>query len=218
MNWCKRLRKKLKSYGIRIVLNSPVEQIDEHSVTVKGKQIPAETIIWTAGTKGSPAAEWLGLKGDKNGRVEVGDDLSLSGVGHPEIFVIGDTAAMVVPRKNLFGVPIQEKDGKLKPLPGVAQPAIQAGEYAGAVIRRQVRGLTPPKPFVIFGQGKFGSYRSHFCHCRFRKSEAVGTGWLGDLAGSTYYLLDRLCKSSARADAVGDCLPHAAAHGACADG
>lgn len=180
--------KKLKELGIKIVLDSPVENIDEHSVTVKGTKIAAETIIWTAGTKGSPAVEWLGLKGDKNGRVEVGGDMTIP--GHPEIFVVGDTAAMIVPRKNLFGVPIQEKDGKLKPLPGVAQPAIQAGEYAGTVIRRRIRGLSPPAPFVYLDKGNLAAIGRTFAIADLGKVKLWGlAGWVIWLGVHIVYLI-----------------------------
>jgi NADH dehydrogenase len=84
---------------------------------------------------------------DRAGRVKVGADLSVP--GHPELFVIGDTAAVVAPIRNLFGV--REKEPQ--PLPGLAAPAVQEGGYVAQVIQRRVRGLPPPAPFCYKDKG-----------------------------------------------------------------
>src|SRR6266850_786444 len=70
------------------------------------------------------------------GEYRVQQDLTVP--GHPEIFVVGDTASL-------------DQDGK--PLAGVAQVAMQQGRYAGKLIRRQVDGKKPPKPFRYFDKG-----------------------------------------------------------------
>ena len=76
-------------------------------------------MIWAAGVRASPLGEVLaertGAKLDRGGRIVVNDDCSVP--GHPEIFVIGDLAAF-------------EQDGK--PLPGVAQVAMQQGGYVAS--------------------------------------------------------------------------------------
>ena len=73
---------------------------------------------------------------DRAGRVRVQQDLSVP--GHPEIFVVGDTASL-------------DQDGK--PLPGVAQVAMQQGRYAGKLIGRRITGQSPPEPFRYFDKG-----------------------------------------------------------------
>src|SRR6185369_17169882 len=73
---------------------------------------------------------------DKAGRVKVRPDLSVP--GHPEIFVVGDTASL-------------EQDGK--PLPGVAQVAMQQGRYVGKLIHRRISGRSAPRPFHYFDKG-----------------------------------------------------------------
>src|SRR5207247_1235208 len=83
-------------------------------VLVGAERTASRTVIWTAGVAPSPAGKWLAVATDRAGRVEVQPDLSVP--GHPEVFVIGDTAVL-------------QQDGK--PLPGVAQVAMQQGRYAG---------------------------------------------------------------------------------------
>jgi NADH dehydrogenase FAD-containing subunit len=93
-------------------------------------------VIWTAGVTPSPAGKWLDAPTDKAGRVRVEADCSVP--GHPEIFVVGDTASL-------------DQDGK--PLPGVAQVAMQQGRYAGRVIMNREAGRPEPKPFRYFDKG-----------------------------------------------------------------
>jgi NADH:ubiquinone reductase (H+-translocating) len=127
-------QKRLESLGVELRLNQSVESIDEDGVIVSGERIFSRTVIWTAGVSASPAAKWLKVESDHAGRVMVQSDLSLS--GHPEIFVIGDTASI-----NKY------------PLPGVAQVAIQEGAYVGKLIHRRMVGDPAPKPFRYFDKG-----------------------------------------------------------------
>ncbi|HEV3276439.1 MAG TPA: NAD(P)/FAD-dependent oxidoreductase [Terriglobia bacterium] len=128
--------KRLEKLGVEVRLGQGVDQIDEHGVIVAGERILSKTVIWTAGVAPSPAGTWLNVETDRAGRVRVQNDLSVP--GHPEIFVIGDTASL-------------DQDGK--PLPGVAQVAIQGGRYAAHVIRSRICGNPPPKPFRYFDKG-----------------------------------------------------------------
>ena len=91
----------------------------------------ARTIIWAAGVRASPAAEWLGAPADRAGRVMVEPDLTVP--GHPDIFAIGDT------------VTIDGPDGK--PVPGIAPAAKQQGRYVAALIRARLAGGTRRPPF-----------------------------------------------------------------------
>jgi NADH:ubiquinone reductase (H+-translocating) len=103
---------------------------------VGGERIPSKTVIWTAGVAPSPAGKWLKAPTDRAGRVRVQPDLSVP--GHPEIFVVGDTASL-------------DQDGH--PLPGVAQVAMQQGRYAGTVIHRRIAVESAPPPFRYFDKG-----------------------------------------------------------------
>jgi NADH dehydrogenase len=84
---------------------------------------------------------------DKSGKIIVGSDLSVP--GYPEVFAIGDTAHVVAPSRNLFGI----RSKKAMVMPGVAQPAIQEGRYVAALIRRRVAGRPPPAPFWYWDKG-----------------------------------------------------------------
>ncbi len=128
--------KHLEELGVEIVLNHGVDQVDEEGIIIAGKRINCKTVIWTAGVTPSPAGKWLNAETDRSGRVRIGKDLSVP--GHPEIFVVGDTATF---------------DQNGKPLPGVAQVAIQQGRYAGRLIQRRLAGKPAPKPFHYFDKG-----------------------------------------------------------------
>ena len=126
----------LQKLGVEIHLGHAVEKIDNDGVIIAGERIASKTVIWTAGVAPSPAGKWLGAPTDRAGRVRVQPDLRVP--GQPEIFVIGDTASL-------------DRDGR--PLPGVAQVAMQQGRYVGKLIRRQLAGKAAPKPFSYFDKG-----------------------------------------------------------------
>jgi NADH dehydrogenase FAD-containing subunit len=129
-------KRRLEQLGVELRLGHAVDHIDENGVIVAGERIASRTVIWTAGVAPSPAGKWLGVETDKAGRVKIQPDLTVP--GHPEIFVVGDTASL-------------QQDGK--PLPGVAQVAMQQGRYAGRLIRRRVSGKSAPRPFRYFDKG-----------------------------------------------------------------
>src|SRR2546429_6644654 len=129
-------RKALTRLGIEVRTSSPVEAIDSEGVVVAGERIPAKTVIWTAGVAASPAGQWLGAETDRAGRVKVGSDVTVP--DHPNIFVLGDTASCT-------------QDGK--PLPGVAQVAMQQGRYAASVIADRVTGKSHSQTFRYVDKG-----------------------------------------------------------------
>jgi len=129
-------KKHLEELGVEVRLGHGVDQIDEDGVIVGGERIASKTVIWTAGVAPSPAGKWLAVETDRAGRVKVQPDLTVP--GHPEIFVVGDTASV-------------QQDSK--PLPGVAQVAMQGGRYAGRLIARRLSGKAAPKPFRYFDKG-----------------------------------------------------------------
>jgi NADH:ubiquinone reductase (H+-translocating) len=129
-------KQRLERLGVEVRLGHGVDQIDDDGVIVAGERIASRTVIWTAGVIPSPAGKWLAVETDRAGRVKVQNDLTVP--GHPDIFVVGDTASL-------------QQDGK--PLPGVAQVAMQQGRYAGRLIHRRISGSPAPRPFSYFDKG-----------------------------------------------------------------
>jgi NADH:ubiquinone reductase (H+-translocating) len=127
---------RLKKLGVEVRLGHSVDQIDADGVVVGGDRIASKVVIWTAGVAPSPAGKWLNVETDRAGRVRVQDDLTVP--GYPDIYVIGDTASL-------------QQDGM--PLPGVAQVAIQQGQYAGRRIAQSLLGQPSSKPFRYFDKG-----------------------------------------------------------------
>src|ERR1700749_4082224 len=82
-------QRALESFGVEVVLNQPVTECSADGVVYGGKSLQAKTLIWAAGVRASPAAEWLGAASDRAGRLEVQPDLTIP--GHPDIFAVGDT-------------------------------------------------------------------------------------------------------------------------------
>ena len=112
----------LRRLGVEVRTGTPVTAIDEGGATIGNERIAAGTVLWAAGVAASPLAKSLGVPLDRAGRVLVERDLSIP--GHPEVFVIGDLGAFL------------HQTGK--PLPGVAQVAIQQGEQAAKNVIRLV--------------------------------------------------------------------------------
>jgi NADH:ubiquinone reductase (H+-translocating) len=141
-------RRMLERLGVTVRTGAMVTDIRKESVTVREgdrtETIPTRTILWAAGVLGSPLGRIIsqvaGAALDKAGRVIVEPDLTVP--GHPEIFVIGDLANF------------SHQGGK--PLPGVAQPAIQEGRYVARAIERRLRGETTP-PFHYLDKGNLAT-------------------------------------------------------------
>jgi len=131
---------KLEQLGIEVRLGHSVELVDAEGVVANSQRIRSRCVIWAAGVHASPAGVWLGAETDRAGRVKVKPDLTVP--DHAEVFVVGDTAYI-------------EEDGK--PLPGVAQVAIQSGKYAARVIRQRVKQGSLPPPFKYFDKGNMAT-------------------------------------------------------------
>ena len=129
-------QKRLEKLGVEVRLGHAVDKIDNEGVVVAGERIASKAVIWTAGVAPSPVGKWLATETDRAGRVRVQKDLRVP--EHSEIFVVGDTASL-------------DQDGK--PLPGVAQVAMQQGRYVGKLIARHVAGKNDLKPFRYFDKG-----------------------------------------------------------------
>jgi NADH dehydrogenase len=120
-------RRSLEQLGVEVRLGAVVTDCDCTRVSLGQERIETRTIMWAAGVKASPAAEWLAVSSDRAGRVQVQADLSVP--GHPNIFVIGDAAAA-------------SADGK--PLPGIAPVAKQQGRYVANLLMARAKGKTLP--------------------------------------------------------------------------
>jgi NADH dehydrogenase len=138
-------RGRLLQLGVDVRLGKAVQAIDAEGVILGDERIPSKTVIWTAGVAPSPAGKWLGCEVDRAGRVRIRPDLTIQ--DHPEIFVIGDTASL---------------DQNARPLPGVAQVAMQQGRYASKSIFRQVTGKSQLPPFRYFDKGNLAVVGKNF--------------------------------------------------------
>ena len=127
----------LEKLGVDVCLGAPVTQIERGAITFGERRVEARTIVWAAGVRASPAADWLQAAADRNGRIIVEPDLSVP--GHPEIFAIGDTVSVKAP------------DGL--PVPGIAPAAKQEGAFVGETIRRRLAGKPETGPFRYHHQG-----------------------------------------------------------------
>jgi NADH:ubiquinone reductase (H+-translocating) len=155
-------KQRLETLGVEVRLGHGVEQIDDDGVVVAGERIASKTVIWTAGVAPSRAGKWLQAETDRTGRVRIQSDLTVP--GHPEIFVIGDTASL---------------EEKGKPLPGVAQVAMQQGRYAAKVIHRRVTAGSPPGPFSYFDKGNMAVVGKGFAVLESGKVQVSGlAAWL----------------------------------------
>jgi NADH dehydrogenase len=120
-------QRALESIGVEVVLGQAVTECSADGVVYGGHSLQAKTLIWAAGVRASPAAEWLGAASDRAGRLQVQPDLTVS--GHPDIFAVGDT------------IIVADADGK--PVPGIAPAAKQQGRYVASCIKARLRGETP---------------------------------------------------------------------------
>jgi NADH dehydrogenase len=132
--------RQLRKLGVEVRTGAKVTGMDDGGVELGGgERIDARTRIWGAGVTASPLARSLGAPLDRAGRVKVTPRLTVP--EHPEIFVIGDLAAV-------------EQDGK--PVPGVAPAAMQGGSYAGRAVARLVAGK-PVEPFRYWDKGSLAT-------------------------------------------------------------
>jgi NADH:ubiquinone reductase (H+-translocating) len=169
----RKTQKKLISMGVEVLTGTPVTDLDEHGVVIDGERINAATIIWGAGVSASPAGKWLGAEVDRAGRVKVSSDLSVP--GHANVFVLGDTASAM-------------QNGKA--LPGVAQVAIQGGQYVASVITHRVKGKELNKPFHYRDKGNLATVGRSYAILEIGKIRLTGYyAWLLWLAVHIYFLV-----------------------------
>jgi NADH dehydrogenase len=132
--------RQLERIGVEIMTNAMVTDLARDHISIGERTIKTRTVLWAAGVQASPLAKTLGAPLDRAGRVEVQPDLTVP--GHPEIFVVGDLAA------------VKQPDGTI--VPGVAQGAIQGGNHAALNIERAVGGQ-PLRPFHYHDRGSMAT-------------------------------------------------------------
>jgi NADH dehydrogenase len=125
-------QQQLNHLGVEVRTSTTVTQIEPGAVYARSTRLPATVILWAAGVAASPIGKKLGAATDRAGRVLVQPDLSLP--SHPEVFVIGDLAAL--------------KDANGKQLPGVAPVAMQQGRYVAKIIREELKSNPAGAPFL----------------------------------------------------------------------
>jgi NADH dehydrogenase len=137
--------RSLAKLGVEVRCGAMVKNVDKEGLTIdSGGQtdsIPAKTVIWAGGITASPLGKILAshtkAQTDRGGRVMVKPDLTIP--GYPDIYVVGDLASAM--------------DKKGKPLPGVAQVAMQGGAYAAKAVLRKLKGQRELPPFSYFDKG-----------------------------------------------------------------
>lgn len=157
-------QRALEALGVQVRLGCRVTAIDDDGVIIGDQRIAAITVIWAAGVSASPAATWLDATADRAGRVIVGADLTVP--GHPDIFVCGDTAAVI--------------DASGKSVPGIAPAAKQMGRHAARTAVARLLGKQSPGAFRYQGFGNLATIG--------RKYAVVDFGWLR-LSGLLAWLL-----------------------------
>ncbi|OBJ00204.1 NAD(P)/FAD-dependent oxidoreductase [Mycobacterium sp. 1465703.0] len=138
---------RLEKMGVEIQLGAMVTDVDRNGITVKDsdgtiRRIESACKVWSAGVSASPLgrdlADQSSVELDRAGRVKVLPDLSVP--GHPNVFVIGDLAAV-------------------EGVPGVAQGAIQGAKYVASTIKAELGGANPAdrEPFQYFDKGSMAT-------------------------------------------------------------
>jgi len=164
---------QLRKLGVEVHTSTMVTKVDPDAVEVGPTRMPAAVVLWAAGVAASPLGKKLGAPIDRAGRVLVQPDLSLP--GHPEVFVIGDLAAL------------KDKSGKL--VPGVAPAAIQEGKAAAKNVMRDVRGHAR-KDFHYWDKGSLATIGRAAGVAQFGKVHISGYfAWLGWLFIHLFFLI-----------------------------
>jgi len=167
-------RDTLTRVGVDVKTDTLVTKCDARGVDVKDGRIDAGTVIWAAGVTASPAARWLNVEADHAGRVKVRPDLSVP--DHPDIFVVGDTAAI--------------SDAKGHPVPGIAPAAKQMGKYVGKLISARIAGRAPLKAFHYIHLGELATIGRRAAVVKFGRLELRGfVGWVFWSLAHIYFLI-----------------------------
>jgi len=141
-------RLQLERLGVTVWLGKRVTGVDPGGVAIGAERLDAKTVLWAAGVASSPLGASLGVPLDRAGRVKVEPDLSIP--GHPEVFVVGDLAAV-------------------EGVPAIAPGAKQMGAHAARNILARLAGR-PTRPFRYRDYGQLATIG--------RKAAVADFGWL----------------------------------------
>jgi NADH:quinone reductase (non-electrogenic) len=176
----KKAQARLEKMGVEIQLGAMVTDVDRNGITVKDsdgtiRRIESATKVWSAGVSASPLGRDLAAQSDveidRAGRVKVLPDLSVP--GHPDVFVVGDMAAV-------------------EGVPGMAQGAIQGGKYAAKAIKAELKGANPSErePFKYFDKGSMATVSRFSAVAKIGPLEFGGfIAWLAWLVLHLVYLV-----------------------------
>ncbi|WP_421864488.1 NAD(P)/FAD-dependent oxidoreductase [Parvibaculum sp.] len=163
----------LRGKGVEVLCGEPVTNVGPKGVTMGGEDIGARTIVWAAGVKASPAAGWLGVEGDRAGRVPVTAHLTLE--DDERIFVVGDTAA------------VAWAEGRF--VPGIAPAAKQMGAHTARAILADIKGRAAPL-FRYRHQGNLATVGRQSAIVDFGRVQMKGfIAWLVWGAAHIYFLI-----------------------------
>jgi NADH dehydrogenase len=140
-----RAQAHLLEMGVEVWTSSPVTAVDQDGVTVRGERIRCKTVLWTAGVEAPPFVRTLGGETDKAGRLRVDGTLTLR--GDDRVYAVGDVASVI---------------DRGRPVPGLAQAAIQQGRHAGRSIAARVESQPLPPPFRYVDHGAMAIVGKNF--------------------------------------------------------
>lgn len=163
-------QRSLEKMGVEVMTSSMVTDVRQDGVFLGDRKIESEAIIWAAGVVAGPAAQWIGAEHDRAGRIKVGADLSVP--GYPEIFAVGDIAALAAP------------------VPGIAPAAKQMGKYVGRLIAARVTGRPFDKPFRYKHAGDLATIGRKAAVVKLKHIKLKGfIGWLFWSVAHIYFLI-----------------------------
>jgi len=162
--------KSLRKMGVEVMTSTMVTDVRRDGVSLGEHHIDSGAIVWAAGVKASPAAQWLGAEADRAGRIKVNGDLSVP--GHPDIFAVGDTATLA------------------SPIPGIAPAAKQMGKYAGKVIAARIAAASALPAFSYKHAGDLATIGRKSAVVKLNKVKLTGfIGWLFWSVAHIYFLI-----------------------------
>jgi len=179
-----------KKLGVEVHPGVHVQNIRAHEVVLPNETIRAGTLIWAAGVTASPLAGKLGVETDRGGRVKVLPDLSLP--DHPEVFVLGDMAALI------------DKKGQI--VPGLCPSALQMGRHAAKLIARELESghkqLADREAFVYCDKGTMATIGSFGGRRDGRPASFLGVSGLARVAEHSSGFSDRVPQQVLGSDPV----------------
>jgi len=166
--------RKLTDMGVDVRTGTMVDRIEEDGVVAGDRRIASSVVIWSAGVKATPVADWLDVEANEKGQVKVLSDLSIP--GDAKVFVIGDAALAL--------------DEEGHPLPGLAAVAKQQGTFVGRRIADLVRGRQSGASFRYRDWGTLATMGRASAVADFGKLHLRGFGaWVVWVVVHIWYLI-----------------------------